>query len=88
MNDLIAEVQAVYLADSRPWVVGYSGGKDSTATAQLVYMAIEKLSPEKRHKKIHIISSDTLVETPVVVDHIFGSMKLIGEDARKKRSSD
>lgn len=84
LNDLIAEVQAVYLADTRPWVVGYSGGKDSTATAQLVYMAIEKLSPEKRHKKIHIISSDTLVETPVVVDHIFGSMKLIGEDARKK----
>lgn len=84
LQDLVAEIQDVYLSDNRPWVVGYSGGKDSTATAQAVFIAIEKLPPEKRHKTVHIISSDTLVETPVVVDHIFSSIKLIGEAAKKK----
>ena len=39
--DLIADTRAYlaesYLADKRPWVVAYSGGKDSTLVLQLVY---------------------------------------------------
>ena len=30
------EIREIYLADKRPWVIGYSGGKDSTATLQLI----------------------------------------------------
>ena len=30
IKDLIAEVQDIYLADKRPWIIGFSGGKDST----------------------------------------------------------
>ena len=37
------EVQSLYLEDHVPWVVGYSGGKDSTATLQLVWRAIAAL---------------------------------------------
>ncbi|HRK07562.1 MAG TPA: DNA phosphorothioation system sulfurtransferase DndC [Pseudobdellovibrionaceae bacterium] len=84
IKDLIKEVQDVYLADSRPWVVGYSGGKDSTAVAQLVFYAIEKLPAEKRKKKVYVISSDTLVETPVIVNHITDSMRMIGEAGKAK----
>ncbi len=63
---LLDEIRALYLADSTPWVVGYSGGKDSTATTQLIWMALRSLPPEKRHKPVHIISTDTLVENPIV----------------------
>ena len=59
-------VRNLYLADSIPWVIGYSGGKDSTATLELVWLAIKELPEEKRRKPIHIINTDTLVESPVV----------------------
>ena len=75
LKDIYREIQEVYLGDSRPWVVGYSGGKDSTATLQLIWYAISKLPPNKRKKQIFVISSDTLVETPVIVDYINSTLR-------------
>jgi len=67
MIDTVTEkIQRLYLEDNIPWVVGYSGGKDSTATLQLVWNAILKLPVDKRNKDIHVISTDTLVESPVM----------------------
>jgi DNA sulfur modification protein DndC len=65
--EIIAEIQDLYLSDSLPWVVGYSGGKDSTASLQLIWLAVSAL-PEgrRRFKPIHVISTDTLVENPVI----------------------
>jgi DNA sulfur modification protein DndC len=63
---LCAEIRELYLADEVPWIIGYSGGKDSTATLQLVWMAIAGLPVEQRKKTVHVISTDTLVENPVV----------------------
>src|SRR5262249_39789432 len=60
------EVRELYLADEIPWVVGYSGGKDSSAVLQLVWLAIRKLPADERKKPIHVISTDTLVEQPLV----------------------
>lgn len=64
------EIREVYLSDNRPWVVGFSGGKDSTCTLQMVWKALLSLSPEQRRKPVYVISSDTLVETPVIVRYI------------------
>lgn len=71
---LIDEVQQLYLADSIPWVVGYSGGKDSTATLQLVWLALQKLPQQKRKKPVHVISTDTLVENPIVASWVTNSL--------------
>ena len=60
------QIKDLYLSDSLPWVIGYSGGKDSTACLQLIWYAIKELAPEHRKKTIHVISTDTLVENPVV----------------------
>lgn len=68
LADLIGEIQRLYREDKRPWVIGFSGGKDSTAVLQLVYTAVASLPNELRRKDIFVVSSDTLVETPVVVD--------------------
>ena len=66
IDGLMETVRNLYLSDDIPWVIGYSGGKDSTATLQLVWLAIKALSPEQRKKTIYIINTDTLVESPVV----------------------
>lgn len=62
----IEEIKELYLKDNRPWIIGYSGGKDSTCVLQLIYRMILKLPEEKRNKKIHVLSSDVLVENPIV----------------------
>jgi len=78
VNGLLETVQNLYLADSIPWVIGYSGGKDSTATLQLVWLALEGLPSWQRKKTVHVINTDTLVESPVVskwVEHSLDAMK-------------
>ena len=60
------EIRELYCGDEIPWIIGYSGGKDSTCILQLIWNAIATLAPEKRKKPIHVISTDTLVENPIV----------------------
>ncbi|MDE2804040.1 MAG: DNA phosphorothioation system sulfurtransferase DndC [Gemmatimonadota bacterium] len=79
------EVQALYLEDAVPWVVGYSGGKDSTAALQLVWRAIETLDPASRHKTVHVISTDTQVENPIVVAWVNRSLSVMNEQADIQR---
>lgn len=78
LDELVTQTQALYLGDGIPWVVGYSGGKDSTAVLQLVWQALAGLEPEQRTKPVHVISTDTLVENPVVaawVSHSLDKMR-------------
>ena len=77
------EIKRVYLNDSRPWILGFSGGKDSTCMVQLVWHALSELPAQKLQKKIHIISSDTLVESPQIVDRIIGTLDKIEKAAKK-----
>ncbi|ALB42520.1 MAG: DNA phosphorothioation system sulfurtransferase DndC [Nostocales cyanobacterium LacPavin_0920_SED1_MAG_38_18] len=72
---LTTEIQELYCLDQIPWVVGYSGGKDSTATLQLVWNAIAELPPEKRTKKIYVITTDTLVENPIIAAWVRNSLE-------------
>lgn len=66
IHTLVAEMTEIYLRDDRPWVIGFSGGKDSTCVVQLAYRMLMALPPAKRVKTVWIISSDTLVENPRV----------------------
>ena len=70
LDQLMEQIRAVYTADNRPWVIGYSGGKDSTTALQMIWYALSKLPVEQRQKPVHVIASDTLVETPVIVSYI------------------
>lgn len=76
-------IQETYLNDSRPWVVGYSGGKDSTVVIQLVFDALTELPKDSLHKKVYIISSDTLVETPLIISSINETLRRVQEHALK-----
>ena len=85
IDGLIVTIQNLYLADDIPWMIGYSGGKDSTAAVQLVWMALENLPERDRTKQIHIMNTDTLVESPVVSRWVEKSLEQMREEAEKKR---
>lgn len=79
------EIRDLYCLDDLPWVLGYSGGKDSTAVVQLIWYAIAELPPEKRTKKIYVITTDTLVENPIVSTWVRQSLKQMKSAAIKQQ---
>lgn len=81
---LTTEIQELYCLDEIPWVVGYSGGKDSTATLQLIWNAISGLPPEKRTKKIYVITTDTLVENPIIAAWVRNSLEQMKFESQKQ----
>ena len=81
---LLEEIQAIYVADQIPWVVGYSGGKDSTAALQLVWLALSALPAAQRSKPVHVISTDTLVENPVVAAWVTQSLEAMRRAAEEQ----
>src|SRR5205085_6384179 len=84
LQTLADEVRALYLCDAVPWVIGYSGGKDSTAVLQLVWLALRELPPEQRQKPVHVISTDTLVEQPLVAAWVDASLERMRAAAREQ----
>ncbi len=84
INGLIETIQNLYLADDIPWMIGYSGGKDSTAALQLVWIAIEGLSKDQWKKPIHIMNTDTLVESPIVAKWVEKSLDAMQKTVDQK----
>lgn len=84
LQALTQEIQNLYCQDALPWIVGYSGGKDSTAVLQLVWNAIASLPVEKRTKTIYVITTDTMVENPVVAAWVSQSLNTMGLAAEKQ----
>ena len=78
------EMERVYLHDRRPWMIGYSGGKDSTLLCQLVFEMLEALPEEKRWKPVYIVTSDTMVENPIVKAYVHKMSKAINEASTEK----
>lgn len=81
---LVDEVVELYRSDDIPWVIGYSGGKDSTAALQLVWFALAKLPAASRRKPVYVISTDTLVENPIVALWVANSLKKMTEEAKRQ----
>ena len=57
-----------------PWIVAFSGGKDSTLVAHLVFDVLLSLPPSLRKRRIYFVSNDTLVESPLVVKHMHDTL--------------
>lgn len=62
--------QYLYDENPRPWIIGFSGGKDSTMLLQLVWCALKKIPSELLTREIYVICNDTMVENPHIVDFI------------------
>ena len=84
IQDRHEEIKKVYLNDTRPWIIGYSGGKDSTCMLQLVFNAIRELPEDQRTKPIYVVSSDTLVENPLILNYLENNIHAINKAAKKE----
>ncbi|MCI0529587.1 MAG: DNA phosphorothioation system sulfurtransferase DndC [Nitrospira sp.] len=85
VKDILEELRTAYLGDERPWIVGFSGGKDSTILVQFVYMMLLSIQPEERRKKVFVLTSDTKVEIPSIVERIERELTLLRAAAHRDR---
>lgn len=83
----LAAIREEYLDPQHafPWIVGYSGGKDSTLVLQLVFEALLSLPPSDRTRPVHVLANDTLVESPILasyLDKMLVKIRMAGEALR------
>ena len=69
-EDIKSVLRQLYLEDDRPWLVGFSGGKDSTMLASLIFDTVLSFPIERRTKPISVLCTDTRVEIPAIVEMV------------------
>jgi DNA sulfur modification protein DndC len=85
-KELEEEIRDQYLINdgNKSWIIGYSGGKDSTMMLQLVWYALMKVPKTKRKRDIHVVCNNTLVENPQVLEFVENSLVQIEKGAKKQ----
>lgn len=86
-DGVVCSVRSEYLSDTQdyPWIIGFSGGKDSTVVAQAVFEALLQVPPSQRRRHVHLVSNDTLVESPLVMAHLATVQSAIADMAKSFR---
>jgi len=73
-QEIKVSLRQLYLEDERPWLVGFSGGKDSTMLASLIFDVVLSIPAEQRKKPISVLCTDTRVEIPAIAEMIDGTL--------------
>lgn len=73
-QNIKSSLRQLYLEDERPWLVGFSGGKDSTMLASLVFDAVLSLPPDHRTKPVSVLCTDTRLEIRAIVEMVEGTL--------------
>ena len=89
---IIDEIIDQYMyADSsfRPWIVGFSGGKDSTVLLTLVWLALQKIKkntiiPFQFRRPIYVVCNDTMLENPIIATYVDEVLNKIEIQAREE----
>ena len=82
LRAIIKRISRRYQApDRRPWIIGFSGGKDSTLLLHLVFEAIRATPPKRRTRPVYVLSSDTQVETPAIINFLEAQLVAVNEGA-------
>ncbi len=87
---VINEIIDQYLyADNtkKPWIIGFSGGKDSTVLLTLVWKALTRIKentpyPYQLKRPVFVVCNDTMVENPIIVDYVGEILEKIEKAAR------
>jgi len=76
INFIIGEIADQYTMEdnNRPWIIGFSGGKDSTVLLTLTWLALLRVKNEKGKsflsRQVHVVCNDTLVENPIITNYV------------------
>ncbi|WP_373137211.1 hypothetical protein [Parabacteroides merdae] len=86
--DEILDQYAYADESTRPWIIGFSGGKDSTVLLMLVWIALEKLKelpgPFQLRRPIYVVCNDTMVENPIIASYVDQVLEQIEKKAREE----
>ena len=90
VEGIISEIidQYAYADQSdRPWIIGFSGGKDSTVLLMLVWIALQRIRngmpyPYQLKRKVYVVCNDTMVENPIIANYVEDVLSKITEAAR------
>ncbi|OLS18893.1 MAG: hypothetical protein HeimC3_48310 [Candidatus Heimdallarchaeota archaeon LC_3] len=85
IESIYQEIIDLYTKMQCPWVIGYSGGKDSTATLQMIWHSLKLLEEKERKYNIYVFASDTMVENPTISFRINEVIKNIREASKKDK---
>ncbi len=83
--------QYMYADDTyRPWIIGFSGGKDSTVLLTLVWLALKKIKedilvPFQLRRPVYVVCNDTLVENPIISSYVDDVLSQIEKQAKERR---
>lgn len=72
----------------RPWIIGFSGGKDSTVLLTLVWIALRRIrddfpNPFQLKRPVHVVCNDTMVENPIIevyVDDVLAKIEVAARE--------
>ncbi len=86
LKEIEKDILNQYVADDNniPWIIGFSGGKDSTMLLQVVWYVVRKELPGLRSRPIHIVCNNTLVENPKIIKYTDGILKKIEKAAAEQ----
>lgn len=91
INYIIDEILDQYKAkdNNRPWIIGFSGGKDSTVLLTLVWLALQKIregnSSQQLNRQIYVVCNDTMVENPIIEEYTTNVLQKIQKSAKEQK---
>ncbi len=90
IRSVIDELKDQYIEDdrnNRPWIIGFSGGKDSTVLLTLTWMALNELKEEGHEltRNVYVVCNDTMVENPVIEEYVTKVLATINKAAKEQQ---
>ena len=72
---------------NRPWIIGFSGGKDSTVLLTLVWIAMNRLKEQGENltRRVYVVCNDTMVENPVIEEYVINVLDKIDRAAKEQK---
>ncbi len=90
ITDVIEDIKEQYLEEDNniPWIIGFSGGKDSTTVLTLVWRALLSVREERGFdslkRQVFVVNNDTLVENPIITDYVLEVLDFIKRAASEQ----
>ncbi|TDN87058.1 DNA sulfur modification protein DndC [Salegentibacter sp. 24] len=87
--DEIIDQYAFADTSERPWIIGFSGGKDSTVLLTLVWIALQRIRenqpyPFQLRRPVYVVCNDTMVENPIISSYTDDVLAKIDKEAREQ----
>ncbi len=78
----ISEIKMEYMKDTSPWLLAYSGGKDSSAVLKLLVQSMANTAD--LHRSVYVAFCDSGVENPLVSDFARYALRRVNDFAKQK----